>query len=83
MSGQARRDPFESGTVEVGPDVAVVVLFDKVQAIGDLGMTLGASVRGRDNIPPALIVAALRQLAGDLERKFVHDGDCVCGENHG
>ncbi|WPM94378.1 hypothetical protein VG1_CDS0054 [Arthrobacter phage Cupello] len=77
------RGPLESGPMEIGDEVAALVVFETPERIGDLGLGIAASIRSRYGLPPAMIVAALRQLAGDVERQYGTAGGCVCGENHG
>ncbi|WPM94302.1 hypothetical protein VB1_CDS0053 [Arthrobacter phage Marchesin] len=77
------RGPFQSGPFEITDDDVAVVVFDKPDTIGDLGISLGASVRAREGLPPVVLVAALRQLADDLERQFLTEGQCPCGLDHG
>lgn len=68
--------------MEIEDDVAAVVVFEKPEMVGDLGVGIVASVRSRYGMPPSVITAALRQLADDIERQY-GAGGCVCGQHHG
>ena len=68
--------------MEIGDEVAAVVVFEKPEMVGDLGVGMVASVRSRYGMPPSVAIAALRQLADDIERR-AGAGGCVCGQHHG
>lgn len=72
---------LKDGPFQVGPDVVALVTFDKPDALGDLGVTLKAGIMTRD-VPPVLVVAALRQLADTIEMNWSTEGQCPCGESH-
>ena len=76
------RGPLESGPMEIGDEVAAVVIFEKPEMVGDLGVGIVASVRSRYGLPPTVVMAALRQLADDIGRQY-GAGGCVCGQHHG
>lgn len=80
---EGKRGPIESGTFEITDDDVAVVVFDKPDTIGDLGISLGASIRAREGLPPVVLVGALRQLADTLEQEFGTKGLCPCGGDHG
>lgn len=81
-AGPKPRGPLESGPMEIGDEVAAVVIFETPERVGDLGVGIAASVRSRYAMPPAMVSAALRQLADDIDRQY-GAGGCVCGEHHG
>jgi hypothetical protein len=83
MSGEGPRGPLETGALEISEDVAAVIILEKPEMVGDLGVGLLASVRGRNGVPPWLVIKALEQLAGDLRRAYGDDARCACGEVHG
>ncbi|QGH74540.1 hypothetical protein HYQ03_gp53 [Arthrobacter phage Kuleana] len=79
---EIKRGPLESGSMVIGDEVAAVVVFEVPEMVGNLGVGIAASVRSRYGMPPSVMVAALRQLAGDIEQKY-ETGGCVCGGDHG
>lgn len=77
-------ETFRTGsTIEVKEDTVAFVLFEKPDTIGDLGLSLGASIRAREGLPPVVLVEALRQLADTLEHEYGTAGQCPCGHDHG
>lgn len=77
-------EPLESGPLAIGDEVAGLVIFETPQMVGDLGLGIAASVRTRYSMPPAVVSAALRQLADTIDMQYGTAGACGgCGGHHG